>query len=147
MVSKVKILILKTNTYKRHEKFGAGKITKHFKKHLRQLAVQCGRLVQEMSHAKEQLRVTFTLDPITWGAIHKGTSINDVPCFLDVFDLPTSLVLLYNIQFWGLSWTPLPTLISDVINRRSYVVNPTTENICSIVECILCPMFCDEVVQ
>ena len=65
MVSKVKILILKTNTYKRHEKFGAGKITKHFKKHLRQLAVQCGRLVQEMSHAKEQLRVTFTLDPIT----------------------------------------------------------------------------------
>ena len=66
MVSKaVKILILKTNTYMRLEKFGAGKITKHFKKHLRQLAVQCGRLVQEMSHAKEQLRVTFTLDPIT----------------------------------------------------------------------------------
>ena len=27
--------------------------------------------------------------------------------------------LLYNIQFWGLSWTPLPTLISDVINGRS----------------------------
>ena len=66
MVSKaVKILILKTNTYKRHEKFGAGKITKHFKTHLRQLAERCGRLVQEMSHAKEQLRVTFTLDPIT----------------------------------------------------------------------------------
>ena len=65
MASKVKILILKTNTYMRLEKFGAGKITKHFKKHLRQLAVQWGRLVQEMSHAKEQLRVTFTLDPIT----------------------------------------------------------------------------------
>ena len=25
----------------------------------------------------------------------------------------------YNVLFWGLSWTPLPTLISDVINGRS----------------------------
>ena len=42
-----------------------------------------------------------------------GTSINDVPHFLAIFDLPTYLVLLYNIGFWGLSWTPppLPTLI------------------------------------
>ena len=46
----------------------------------------------------------------------QGTSINDVPCFLTIFDLPTYLVLLYNVRFWGLSWTPLPTLISDVIN-------------------------------
>ena len=36
-----------------------------------------------------------------------------------VFDLPTYLVLLYNVPLWGLSWTPLPTLISDVINGRS----------------------------
>ena len=35
-----------------------------------------------------------------------GTSINDVPHFLAIFDLPTYLVLLYNIGFWGLSWTP-----------------------------------------
>ena len=49
----------------------------------------------------------------------KGTSINDVPRFLAIFDLPTYLVLLYNVPFWRLSWTPLPTLISDVINGRS----------------------------
>ena len=49
----------------------------------------------------------------------KGTSINDVTRFLAIFDLPTYLVLLYNVQFWGLSQTPLPTLISDVINGRS----------------------------
>jgi hypothetical protein len=49
----------------------------------------------------------------------KGTFINDVPCFLAIFDLPTYLVLLYNVPFLGLSWTPLPTLIWDVINERS----------------------------
>ena len=32
---------------------------------------------------------------------------------------PTYLVLLYNVPFLGLSCTPLPTLISDVINGRS----------------------------
>ena len=32
--------------------------------------------------------------------------------------LPTYLALLYNVQFWGLSWTHLPILISDVINGR-----------------------------
>ena len=48
-----------------------------------------------------------------------GTSINDVPHFLAIFDLPTYLVLLYNVPFLGLSWTPLPTLIWDVINERS----------------------------
>ena len=48
-----------------------------------------------------------------------GTSINDVPRFLAIFDLPTYLVLLYNVRFLGLSWIPLPTLISDVINGRS----------------------------
>ena len=36
-----------------------------------------------------------------------------------IFDLPTNSVLLYNVPFWGLSWTPLPTLIWDVINERS----------------------------
>ena len=35
-----------------------------------------------------------------------GTSINDVPRFLAIFELPTYLVLLYNIQFRWLSWTP-----------------------------------------
>ena len=49
----------------------------------------------------------------------KGTSINDVPHFLVIFDLPTYLVLLYNVPFLGLFWTPLPTLIRDVINGRS----------------------------
>ena len=39
--------------------------------------------------------------------------------FLAIFDLPTYLVLLYNVPFWGLSWTTLPTLIWDVINERS----------------------------
>ena len=39
--------------------------------------------------------------------------------FLAIFDLPTYLVLLYNVPFLGLSWTPLPTLIWDVINERS----------------------------
>jgi hypothetical protein len=33
--------------------------------------------------------------------------------------LPTYLVLLYNVRFGGLSWTPLPTLISDVIGRKN----------------------------
>ena len=39
--------------------------------------------------------------------------------FLAIFDLPAYHVLLYNVPFWGLSWTPLPTLIWDVINGRS----------------------------
>ena len=39
--------------------------------------------------------------------------------FLAIFDLPTYLVLLYNVPFLGLSWTPLPTLIWDIINERS----------------------------
>ena len=52
---------------------------------------------------------------------YKGTSINDVPCFLVIFSLPTYLVLLYNVRFGGLSWTPLSTLISDVINGCSRV--------------------------
>ena len=38
----------------------------------------------------------------------------------------TYLVLLYNVQFWGLSWTPLPTLISDVINGRSHMRHPVS---------------------
>ena len=49
----------------------------------------------------------------------EGMFINDVPCFLAIFDLPTYLVLLYNAPFLGLFWTPLPTLIWDVINERS----------------------------
>ena len=48
---------------------------------------------------------------------NKETSINDVPRFLAFLTyLPG---LLYNVPFWGLSWTPLPTLISDVINECS----------------------------
>ena len=31
---------------------------------------------------------------------------------------PTYLVLLYNVPFLGLSWTLLPTLISDVIKAE-----------------------------
>ena len=35
------------------------------------------------------------------------------------YALPTYLVLLLDIPFLGLSWTPLPTLIRYVINERS----------------------------
>ena len=49
----------------------------------------------------------------------KGTFINDVPRFLAIFDLPIYIVLPYNVLFGGLSWTPLPTLIWDVINECS----------------------------
>ena len=52
-------------------------------------------------------------------SLFKGTFINDVPHFLAISDLPTYLVLLYNVPFLELSWTPLPTLIWDVINERS----------------------------
>ena len=48
-----------------------------------------------------------------------GTSISDVSHFLAIFYLPTYLVLLYNVLFLGLSWTPylyLLTLIWDVNN-------------------------------
>ena len=56
---------------------------------------------------------------LVWFKRSWGTFINDVPRFLAIFDLPTYLILLYNVPFWGLSWTPLPTLIWDVINERS----------------------------
>ena len=49
----------------------------------------------------------------------KGAFTYDGRCFWGIFDLPTYLVLPYNVRFWGLSWTLLPTLISDVINGRS----------------------------
>ena len=45
--------------------------------------------------------------------------VNDVPRFLDIFDLPNYLVLLYNSHFGGYLGPPLPTLISDVINGLS----------------------------
>ena len=50
----------------------------------------------------------------------RGTFINDVPRFLPIFYLPT--FLLYDVPFLGLSWTPLSTLIWDVINERSLKV-------------------------
>ena len=55
--------------------------------------------------------------------IDNGTSINNVRRFLVIFDLPTYLVLPYNVQFGGLSWTPLPTIIFDIINGRSHLEN------------------------
>ena len=51
--------------------------------------------------------------------LDRGTFVNDVPRFLTIFDLPTYLVLLYNVPFWGFLGPPLPTLIWDVINERS----------------------------
>ena len=46
-----------------------------------------------------------------------GTFINDVPRFFAIFDLPTYLVLLYNVPFWGLSWTPyLPKYGKSLMN-------------------------------
>ena len=62
------------------------------------------------------------LPDITSGPeVRKSYKIRTVwkPCFLVIFDLPTYLVLLYNVPFFGLSWIPLPTLISDVIDGRS----------------------------
>ena len=59
--------------------------------------------------------ILIVLMYFTWDSRDKGTSINDVLRFLAIFDLPTYLVLLYNVRFWGLSWTHLPTLIRDVI--------------------------------
>ena len=50
---------------------------------------------------------------------NKGTSINDVPLFLVIFDQPTYLDLISTVRFWRLCLTPLPTLISNVINGRS----------------------------
>ena len=38
--------------------------------------------------------------------------------------IPTYLVLLYNVRLMGLCWTPLPTLISDVIDGRSLMQGP-----------------------
>ena len=69
--------------------------------------------------AENEIRKSvFVFRETMWWA-PKGTSINDVPRYLAIFDLPTYLVLLINIRFWGLFWTPLPTLISDVINGHS----------------------------
>ena len=65
----------------------------------------------DTKHNQNNLLCTIMFD--------KGTSINDVPHFFAIFDLPTYLVLLYNVPFLGLSLTPLPTLIWDVINERS----------------------------
>ena len=43
---------------------------------------------------------------ILFCSISKETFNNEVPRFLAIFDLPTYLVLLYNVHFLGLSWTP-----------------------------------------
>ena len=48
--------------------------------------------------------------------VRKCLSVAVFPYLKLLCNLPTYLVQLYNIKFWGLSWTPLPTLISDVIN-------------------------------
>ena len=60
------------------------------------------------------------------GYFAKGMSINDVYVF-GLFDLPAYLVLLYKVPFWGLSWTPLSTLISDVINGHSLTLRSDHE--------------------
>ena len=68
----------------------------------------------------------------------KGTSINDVPPFLAIFDLPT---LSYSItsNFWGyLGPSYLSTLISDVINGLSLVLMNTYDlylRTCIILVC------------
>ena len=68
----------------------------------------------------ELLRTLFLTYVIVehYKELHKGTFINDFPRFFGHF-WPNYLFLLYNAQFWGLYCTPLPTLISDVINGRS----------------------------
>ena len=58
-------------------------------------------------------------ETVRYYEIIKETFISDVPRFLAISDLPTYPVPLYNVPFLELSWTPLPTLIRDVINERS----------------------------
>ena len=55
----------------------------------------------------------------------RGTFINDVPCFLTIFDLPTYLVPTTSL-FGGFLGPPppLPTLIWDIINERSLEQSP-----------------------
>ena len=63
-------------------------------------------------------KILVILNPWTWNSLfrncHKGTSINDVPRFSAIFDLPT---LSYSTKshFGSYLWPSLPTLISDVI--------------------------------
>ena len=56
----------------------------------------------------------------------KGTSLNDVLRFLAILDLPTYPTLSYNVQFFGLFWTPLTTLKSDVIKVVPWACLPTS---------------------
>ena len=54
-------------------------------------------------------------------------SINDVPRFLVIFDFPTYLVLIHNVRFGGLFWTPyLPqyrTSLMDVPLQKEISIN------------------------
>ena len=63
------------------------------------------------SHIKKNHSTYFLVKTTDGPWLCRGTFINDVPRFLAIFDLPTYLVLLNNIPFSGLSWTPLPTLM------------------------------------
>ena len=68
-------------------------------------------------------KILVILNPWTWNSLFRN-SIRERPLMtshLAIFYLPTYFVMLYNVPFWGLSWTLLPTLISDVINERSLI--------------------------
>ena len=52
-------------------------------------------------------------------ALGSGIGTGSIFCLsFSLLNRVTYLVLLENVQFMGLLWTPLPTLISDIINGR-----------------------------
>ena len=69
---------------------------------------------------KKTQKCTCSMRKCLSAAVWAAFSISPVAFVgLNLCNLPTYLVQLYNIKFWGLSWTPLPTLISDIINGHS----------------------------
>ena len=61
----------------------------------------------------------------------KGTSINDVRCFLAIFDLPTlTYPITSDLGGGGYLGPPLPTLTSDVINGRSLMISKINQGNC-----------------
>ena len=94
-------------------------ISCNLKKKSRNIGKQIGQFVfgfWSPTDVMKRALVPLTLDI----CLPRGTSINDVPCFLAIFYLPT---LSYYIMsdFWGYLGPPyLSTLIWDVINERSH---------------------------
>ena len=87
-----------------------------FKSPIIYLVIIIFKIIITISNVTESILYMYTN---FWFKKGQSAVINDVPHFLTILYLPTYLVLLYNVRFWGLSWTTLPTLILEVINGRS----------------------------